>query len=266
MLLTCEDRPGIVAAVTGVLSHGGANILDLSQYSDPAAGLFAMRARYEAADTAPIRSGMAVLAGKFGMDVRFSDEGPKDVAVLFSGEDHCLVDLMWRFEQHSLPGRVVALASNRYSARAAVRYPEFRHVPDDDMPRHESALLRLLEGAEVVILARYMRILSERFLEALSAPVINIHHSFLPAFVGLDPYERAHERGVKQIGATAHYVVPELDAGPIIEQDVARVTHRDTADDMRRIGQDVERVVLARAVRAHLEDRVAVFGNRTVIL
>ena len=266
LLLTCRDRPGIVAAVTGLLADCGANLLDLGQHSEPDADLFAMRAAYSISDTRRVREGMRELGERFEMSVRFSTAEPKRVAILCSAEDHCVTDLMWRFESGNLTGDVIALASNRYSPRVAVHHSMFQHIPDDNMPQHESALLRAVEGAEVVILARYMRILSEAFLDAVGCPVINIHHSFLPAFIGIDPYEQARERGVKLIGATAHYVVPELDAGPIIEQDVVRVTHEHTVEDMRRAGQDVERTVLARAVRWHLEDRVAVFNNRTIVL
>lgn len=193
------------------------------------------------------------------------------VAILCSNEDHCLTDLLWRFGDGELPGRVRAVisTSDRHTDRVAGFGVPFSHLPvesRDQMPAHEEALLSDLCGnVDLVVLARYMRILSAQFLERLGCPAINIHHSFLPSFKGAEPYRRAHDRGVKLIGATAHYVTADLDEGPIIEQDVVRVTHRQSAEDLKRIGRDVERVVLARAVRAHLEDRVVRWGERTVV-
>jgi formyltetrahydrofolate deformylase len=276
LLLTCPDRPGIVAAVTGLLAEHGANVLDLDQHAEPDSEAFAMRVSYmlpAGREAERLREEMEGLRERFEMSVRFSDpERQPPVAILCSSEGHCLNDLLWRFDSGAMPGRVTTVISTVDAHRERVdsyRTP-FHHLPverSDQMPAHEELLLELLAGkVELVILARYMRILSPRFLAEVGCPVINIHHSFLPAFVGADPYLRAHERGVKLIGATAHYATAELDAGPIIEQDVARVSHRDSVKDLERIGQDVERVVLARAVRAHLEDRVAIWENRTVVL
>jgi formyltetrahydrofolate deformylase len=196
--------------------------------------------------------------------------GRARVAILCSREGHCLFDLLFRVRAGELPAEIVAVVSTTDEHAEQVRslgFPYY-HVPvePDGMAAHETRLLGLLAGEiGLAVLARYMRVMSGDFLSALGAPAINIHHSFLPAFPGAEPYQRAHERGVKLIGATAHYVTEDLDAGPIIEQDVARVSHRNTLEDLRRIGRDVERVVLARAVRAHLEDRVARWSERTVV-
>ncbi len=276
LLLTCPDRPGIVAAVTGLLVEYGANVLDLDQHAEPDSEAFAMRVRYTlpaSQEAVQVRERMEGLRERFEMSVRFSDpERQPPVAILCSSEGHCLNDLLWRFDSGAMPGRVrkVISTTDAHGERVASYGVPFHHLPvegRDQMPAHEELLLELLAGeVELVVLARYMRILSPLFLAEVGCPVINIHHSFLPAFVGADPYLRAHERGVKLIGATAHYATAELDAGPIIEQDVARVSHRDSVEDLERMGQDVERVVLARAVRAHLEDRVAVWRNRTVVL
>jgi formyltetrahydrofolate deformylase len=193
------------------------------------------------------------------------------VAILCSAEDHCLTDLLCRFAEGEIPGQVkcVLSTSELHERRVGSFSIPYEYMPvssREGMPDHERALLERLAGeVDLVVLARYMRILSNGFLESVGCPAINIHHSFLPAFKGAGPYERAHERGVKLIGATAHYVTADLDEGPIIEQDTARVSHRDAPDDLKRIGRDVERVVLARAVRAHLEDRVVVWDSRTVV-
>jgi formyltetrahydrofolate deformylase len=205
------------------------------------------------------------------MDFRFAyARERKRVALLASREDHCLLDLLWRRRRGELDADVVAVVSNHVGHRpdvAGFGVP-FHHVPvpPGGKDEAEARMLELLAGqVDLVVLARYMQILSRGFLDRLGVPVINIHHSFLPAFVGADPYRRARDRGVKIIGATAHYVTEELDAGPIIEQDVARVSHRETVEQLERIGRDIERVVLARAVNWHLEDRVLVHENRTVV-
>jgi formyltetrahydrofolate deformylase len=193
------------------------------------------------------------------------------MAILVSRQDHCLLDLLWRWRRDQLEADVVLVASNHPDVRADVEAfgIPFHHVPvpRGEKPAAEAALVELLATAnvDVVVLARYMQILSGDFLQRVAVPVINIHHSFLPAFAGAGPYERAKERGVKLIGATAHYVTEELDAGPIVEQDVIRVTHRDSAADLTRLGSDIERIVFARAVQWHCEDRVLVHGNTTVV-
>jgi formyltetrahydrofolate deformylase len=210
------------------------------------------------------------VATPFEMEHSFSESGrAKRVAVMVSREDHCLSDLLWRWRNGHLGGEIVVVISNHEDLRGeveAVGLP-FHHVPVDRETRAEAErrARELIGEVDLLVLARYMQILSPAFLTGLGAPAINIHHSFLPAFVGADPYARAHERGVKLIGATAHYVTAELDAGPIIDQDVVRVGHADEVPDLVRIGRDVERLVLARAVTAHLEDRVLIDGERTVV-
>jgi formyltetrahydrofolate deformylase len=204
------------------------------------------------------------------MDYRFAESSePKRVAIMVSREDHCLSDLLWRWRNGELGADVATVVSNHPDADeqvASLGIP-FHHVPVPSGEREaaERRALELLDGIDLLVLARYMQVLSAGFLDALGAPAINIHHSFLPAFVGADPYLRAHERGVKLIGATAHYVTEDLDAGPIIDQDVTRVSHRDETADLQRIGRDIERLVLARAVAAHLDDRVLLDGDRTIV-
>ena len=204
------------------------------------------------------------------MEHRFAEsEEPKRIAIMVSREDHCLSDLLWRWRSGELGADVVAVISNHpdHAEQVASLGLGFHHVPvaRGDKRGAERRALELLEGIDLLVLARYMQILSPDFLRELGAPAINIHHSFLPAFVGADPYRDAHERGVKLIGATAHYVTEELDAGPIIDQDVTRVSHRDEVADLIGIGRDIERLVLARAVKAHLDDRVLRDGARTVV-
>jgi formyltetrahydrofolate deformylase len=209
------------------------------------------------------------LAGPLRMDHRFAESGErKRVAIMVSREDHCLSDLLWRWRSGELGAEVVAVVSNHpdHADQVATLGLPYHHVPVGDDGTAEAEVLELLGGEiDLLVLARYMQILSADFLGRVGAPAINIHHSFLPAFVGADPYARAHERGVKLIGATAHYVTEELDAGPIIDQDVTRVSHRDETDDLVRIGRDIERLVLARAVMAHLDDRVLLDGDRTIV-
>ena len=211
------------------------------------------------------------VAKPFAMDWRFAyaSERPR-LALLASRDDHCLLDLLWRRRRGELDADIVAVVSNHPDHEADVGGfgVPYHHVPVDpgDRAAAEGRMLELLAGeVDLVVLARYMQILSADFLTRLDSPVINIHHSFLPAFVGADPYRRARDRGVKIIGATAHYVTEELDAGPIIEQDVARVSHRQSVEELEQIGRDIERIVLARAVKWHVEDRVLVHENRTVV-
>jgi formyltetrahydrofolate deformylase len=274
LLLSCPDRPGIVARVAGFLADAGRNIIDADQHSTEQARLF-MRLVFESAPE-PERNQLYArfadeVAEPLSMEHRFAEAGrlPR-VALMASKEDHCLLDLLWRFRSGELPGEPALVISNHPEHEEAVRsfgIPYHRIIVTHEIkPDSEMAALELLRGkVDLVVLARYMQILSGEFLEGLGCPAINIHHSFLPAFAGADPYQRAWERGVKLIGATAHYVTEDLDAGPIIEQDTARVSHRDEVGDLARIGRDLERLVLARAVRAHLEDRVLVDGERTVV-
>jgi formyltetrahydrofolate deformylase len=268
LLITCPDRHGIVAAVAGFLAASGANITSSDQHStDPEGGEFFMRMEFtlERGDLAALGRAFAQeVADRLDMDWRLTDAGrPKRTVILVSREDHCLVDLLWRHRRGELDAEIPLVASNHpdHAADVAGFGIPYHHVPYPNEPE----LLELLQGADLVVLARYMRILSGEFLQRLGLPVINIHHSFLPAFAGANPYQRAFERGVKIIGATAHYATEELDAGPIIEQDVTRVSHRESPETMMRLGRDIERTVLARAVGWHLADRVLVHGNRTVV-
>jgi formyltetrahydrofolate deformylase len=210
------------------------------------------------------------IAVRFEMDHRFAESSErKRIAIMVSREDHCLSDLLWRWRSGELGAEVVAVISNHpdHAGQVESLGLPFHHVPvaPDARNQAEAQELELLAGVDLLVLARYMQVLSPEFLQRLDIPAINIHHSFLPAFVGADPYGRAHERGVKLIGATAHYVTEALDAGPIIDQDVTRVSHRDEVGDLKRIGRDIERLVLARAVSAHLDDRVLLDGVRTIV-
>ena len=265
LLVSCPDRPGIVAAVAGFLHSRGANITSSAQHSGER---FLMRMEFEA--DGPV-DGFEPVAAELGMDFSFSDASvPKRMAILVSREEHCLLDLLWRQRSGELFATIDAVISNHEDARGDVEAfgVPFVHIPNTPSTRAsaEEAMLGAIAGrVDLVVLARYMQILSGSFLRAVDAPVMNIHHSFLPAFAGAAPYQRAHERGVKVIGATAHYVTEELDAGPIVEQDVARVSHADDVPALQRIGRDIERSVLARAVRWHLEDRVLLDGDRTVV-
>jgi formyltetrahydrofolate deformylase len=276
LLIACPDRPGIVAAVSGFLFERGANIVSSHQYStDPTGGRFFLRTEFFLEPTVDRDSFQASLdkevGSRFGMDWEIRWWGQRRrVAILVSRYDHCLLDLLWRWRRGELEADIVAVISNHPDLReetlaAGVAY---HHVPvrASAKAEAEAAMLELLRGnAELLVLARYMQILSGAFLERVGMPAINIHHSFLPAFAGADPYRQAHDHGVKLIGATAHYVTEELDDGPIIDQDVVRVDHRQGARELERLGRDVERLVLARAVMLHLDDRVIIDGRRTVV-
>ena len=275
LLIACPDGPGIVAAVSQYLFESGANIIRSDQYStDPEGGAFFMRVEF--AIPTPRREGLAerfglAVAEPFGMTWRLWDAAVhKRMAIMVSRYDHCLYDLLWRWRRGELEADVVMVVSNHLDFQQEVEgfgLP-FHHIPvtRDTKQQAETELLELLDGrCDLVVLARYMQILSAEFLSRVRLPVINIHHSFLPAFAGPGPYERAKERGVKLIGATAHYVTEELDAGPIIEQDVTRVSHRYDVEALTRSGAEIERTVLARAVQAHCQDRVLRHGNTTVV-
>jgi formyltetrahydrofolate deformylase len=277
LLVSCVDRPGIVAALSRFIAERGGNILQSDQHTtDPEGGRFFMRTEFELAgledQAQEFEAAFArEVAEPLGMEwvMRYASHR-KRVCILVSRYDHCLAELLWRWRRGELYADIPLVVSNHAemeseAARFGVR---FEHVPvtRDTKAAAEGALLKLLDGSfDLIVLARYMQILSPTFLEAARTPIINIHHSFLPAFAGANPYARAYERGVKLIGATAHYVTEELDAGPIIEQDVARVTHRENVDALERAGADIERTVLLRAVRWHLEDRVLAHGNRTIV-
>jgi formyltetrahydrofolate deformylase len=277
LLVSCPDRPGIIAAISRFLFEREANIVSSDQHStDPEDGTFFLRMAFTVDHLTVSRE---QLAAEFAAQVaeplqlswrlRYVDERPR-VAIMVSREDHCLVDLLWRWRRGDLDCDVGLVVSNHPDLREEVeRFGlRYEHVPVERgrKPEAEAGQLELLAGGfDLVVLARYMQILTGDFLARVGAPIINIHHSFLPAFAGADPYRRAAERGVKIIGATAHYVTEELDAGPIIEQDIERVTHRDDPRTLADIGRDVERIVLARAVRWHLDDRVLVHENKTVV-
>jgi formyltetrahydrofolate deformylase len=273
LLLACPDRPGLIAAVSGFLADAELNIIDADQHSSNE-GRFFMRMAFDAVpagDREEIYARFeAEIANRFEMDHRFAESSqPKRLAIMVSREDHCLSDLLWRWRSGVRAAPLVAVISNHDEHREQVLSLglPFHHVPvgAGTKAEAEARTLELLGEIDLLVLARYMQVLSAEFLERLDAPAINIHHSFLPAFVGADPYRRAHERGVKLIGATAHYVTEELDAGPIIDQDVTRVSHRDEVSDLHRIGRDIERLVLARAVMAHVDDRVLLDGARTIV-
>ncbi len=275
LALSCRNRPGIVAAVSTYLFEAGCNIADAQQFDDTLSGRFFMRVVFdvEAGDIAALHGGFGPIAERFGMDWRLRDRSERrKVMIMVSKFDHCLVDLLYRNRIGELSMDVVAVVSNY--PRSTYQHLEFtdttfHYLPIDKMgkPAQEEAVLKLIEttGAEVVVLARYMQILSNHLATALSGRCINIHHSFLPGFKGAKPYHQAHERGVKLIGATAHYVTADLDEGPIIEQDVDRISHADTPDALVRKGRDIERRVLASALAHHLDDRVLINGHRTVV-
>jgi formyltetrahydrofolate deformylase len=278
LLIDCADQPGIVAAVSGFLFEQGANIVSSHQYSsDPIGGRFYLRTEFFLEGLAEERERFRLsfemdVAQRFEMDwaIRYWGERQR-VAILVSRYDHCLMDLLWRWRRGELDADLLGVISNHpdLAEEATAAGVPFHHVAVTEGAKQqaEQRMLEILTGrVDLVVLARYMQILSGEFLERVSVPVINIHHSFLPAFAGANPYRRAREHGVKLIGATAHYVTAELDGGPIIEQDVARVDHRQSVGELERIGRDIERLVLSRAVSLHLEDRVIADGGRTIVL
>jgi formyltetrahydrofolate deformylase len=278
LLIKCPDRPGIVAAISSFLFGHGANITDLDQHSsdDGPPGVYFMRLELQTqsldCSLEELRRVFAdEVAGRFAMEWTLTRPAArKKVAILVSRHDHAMMELLWEWRRGDLPCEVTQVISNHQDLRGAVEPlgVPFHHVPNGRELRAaaETRMLELLAGqADLVVLARYMQIVSPGFLARYPSRVINVHHSFLPAFAGADPYRQAWERGVKIVGATAHYVTAELDSGPIIEQDVGRVTHRLAVEDLRRMGRDLERRVIARAVRWHCEDRVIVHENKTVV-
>jgi len=276
LTLSCRNQPGIVAAIaTAIFAHQG-NITEASQYDDADANRFFMRLVFTLPTEAPAdaaRADLAAIAARFAMDWALRPRAlPQKVLILVSKFDHCLVDLLYRRKQGELAMDVVGIISNH--PRAALGDLNlgdipFHHLPitRDTKPAQEARIKAIVTqtGADLVVLARYMQILSDDLAAFLSGRCINIHHSFLPGFKGAKPYHQAHERGVKLIGATAHYVTQDLDEGPIIEQDVERITHADRADDLVRKGRDIERRVLARAVQLHLDGRSLMHGSKTVV-
>lgn len=277
LLIDCPDHRGLVASVSSFIALHKGNILSADQFvGGPGSGRFFLRMVIEGEGFGLGRdefdAAFAPLARQHGMNWRCSfTDRPKRLAILASKYGHCLVDLLWRHEEGELHAEIPLVISNHPDLRGKVEAHgiPFHHLPVAKGAKEdqEARVVELLDEhkIDVVVLARYMQILSPGFLDACRRPVINIHHSFLPAFVGASPYRQAYERGVKLIGATAHYVTAELDAGPIIDQGVVHVSHRDSVDDLVRIGREVERRVLARAVRWHLDDRVLLDGGRTVV-
>lgn len=275
ILFNCPEQPGVVARLAAFVAAHGGNITHSDNHTDFAAGLFLTRIEWQldgfGLDRTEIAAAFAPIAARFGAawSLVYSDVVPR-MAIFVSRQEHCLLDLLWRHRAGELPAEIPLVVSNHESLRGDVEREgiafAYLPVPAGGKEAAEAEQLRLLREhrIDLIVLAKYMQVLSDAFVAA--APrIINIHHSFLPAFVGGRPYHQAYERGVKIVGATAHYVTPELDAGPIIEQDVIRVSHRDGVDDLIRNGKDLERVVLARAVRLHLRNRVLVYGNRTVV-
>jgi len=277
LMLSCPDRPGIVSAVSTFLAHNGQNILDAQQFSDVEANKFFMRVVFTAADLAvelsALQTGFAALAERFNMDWQMRDRAARRrVMLLVSKFDHCLADILYRWRTGELEMIPTAIVSNHpRETYAGLDFGDipFHHLPvTKESKREQEGKIWDMVGetrTDLVVLARYMQILSDDLSAKLSGRCINIHHSFLPGFKGAKPYHQAYERGVKLIGATAHYVTSDLDEGPIIDQDVERISHRDTPDDLVRKGRDIERRVLARAIRYHLEDRVIVNGRKTVV-
>jgi formyltetrahydrofolate deformylase len=277
LLISCPDRRGIVAAVSQFLYSHGANVLDSSQHStDPSGGTFFMRMVFHLAGLDLGRAQLErafreVVAEPFGMEWRISyADRRKRMAVLVSRYDHCLLELLWRTRSGEFDAELPLVISNHDDLREVSESlgVEFHHLPvsPETRARQEGAMQELLaDRIDLIVLARYMQILSPDFVACWKERIINIHHSFLPAFVGANPYRHAYQRGVKLIGATAHYVTDDLDEGPIIEQDVHRVSHRESVADLARVGREIERTVLARAVAAHLDDRILVHGNKTVV-
>jgi formyltetrahydrofolate deformylase len=275
LTLSCEDRPGIVAAVTSELASLGANIAESNQFWDRETGRFFMRLAFtapEGVDRDSLERALKPAIERFGMRTTLVDEKRrKKILVMVSKFDHAMLHLLYQIRVGWLDADVVAIVSNHEDSRGTADYEgiPYHYLPigKGTKEQQEDQVLRLVKdtGADLVVLARYMQILSDRFATRLYGQIINIHHSFLPSFKGAKPYHQAHERGVKLIGATAHYVTPELDEGPIIEQETARVTHAMSPDDLIAAGRDIESRVLARAVKLHLESRVMLNSRKTVV-
>ncbi len=275
LTVTCATRRGIVAAIAGFLAERGCNITDSAQFDDPENGRFFMRVSFSSQlgrEGAALRAEFAQVAGEFGMDWAIHDAGARArVLLMVSNFGHCLNDLLYRWRIGALPVDIVAVVSNHLTYQKLVSSHDipFHHVPVTaaTKPQAEARLMEIVHesGAELVVLARYMQVLSDRLCAEMSGRIINIHHSFLPSFKGAGPYQQAYARGVKLIGATAHYVTADLDEGPIIEQETVRVTHAQSPADYVSLGRDVEALVLARAVHAHIHHRVFLNGHRTVV-
>ncbi len=276
LLIKCPDQPGIVAEVATFLYRCGANIVESSQYtSNPNGGMFFLRMEFELPNLQrefrQLDSNFSSIAEKFSMDYSFSYVSQlKKVAIFVSKETHCLLELLWEYQSGDLMMDIPLVISNHEEARGIVESLDipFYYIPANKSIRTqvEQQQIKLLKEykVDVIVLARYMQILTDEFVSQFPNQIINIHHSFLPAFIGARPYERAYARGVKIIGATSHYVTNELDEGPIIEQDIKRVDHRDTVERLKKIGSKIERSVLSRALKWHLEDRLIVDQNKTI--
>lgn len=275
LLISCPDQKGLVAKIANFIYSNGGNIIHADQHTDFAAGLFLTRLEWQLDGFNLPRELIGPAFNAIAQPLQaewqlhFSDTIPR-IAIWVSQQDHCLLDLLWRQRAKEFSAEIPLIISNHPNLQEISEQfgADFKHVPitKETKAEQEAQQLELLHhyNIDLVILAKYMQVISPEFINQFPK-IINIHHSFLPAFVGAKPYHKAHERGVKIIGATAHYVTPELDAGPIIEQDVARVSHRDSVADLIRKGKDLERVVLARAVRLHLRHQVLVYSNRTVV-
>ncbi|WP_455273846.1 formyltetrahydrofolate deformylase [Rhizobium herbae] len=275
LTVSCKSTRGIVAAITGYLADEGCYITDSSQFDDMETGLFFMRLTFisqEGATLDKLKAGFEAVKTRFGMiaDILDSEHRMK-VLLMVSRFGHCLNDLLYRWKIGALPIEIVGVVSNHFEYQKVVVNHDipFHHIPvtKANKPQAEARIMDVVEqtGTELIVLARYMQILSDQMCQKMSGRIINIHHSFLPSFKGANPYKQAYERGVKLIGATAHYVTADLDEGPIIEQDIARITHAQSAEDYVSIGRDVESQVLARAVHAHIHHRTFINGNRTVV-
>lgn len=274
--ISCPDQPGIVASVGQFIYELGGNIVEANHHTDHMTGWFYMRHEIAKSsinlDLPDLKTAFTPLAEKYQMqwELRDSAEPPR-IALFVSKESHCLADLLYRWYEKDLPGKIVCVVGNHPDLQVMARWygVPFYHVPVlvDNKPAAFEQMQAIIDGhrADVIVLARYMQIIPPHWCDLYAGRIINIHHSFLPSFVGAKPYHQAYERGVKLIGATCHYVTADLDAGPIIEQDVIRITHAHTIDDMKRLGRDVEKTVLARGLRYHLEDRVLVHGNKTIV-
>jgi len=276
MLISCPDKAGIVAAVSQFLYEQGANIVQSDQYTmDPEGGMFFMRIEFDLQELEQrlpsLQEDFTRVADRFSMRWSvFRAARRKRIAVFVSKEDHCLLELLWQWQSGDLDAEISMVISNHEDMRGIVESfgIPYHYVPvtPDTKAEAEQKQRELTAGkVDLIVLARYMQIVSPKFIEQYHNRIINIHHSFLPAFVGGKPYQQAYNRGVKLIGATAHYVTEELDGGPIIEQDIQRVSHRDNVTELKRIGRHIERIVLARAVKWHVEDRLLVYQNKTVV-
>lgn len=270
LTLSCEDRPGIVAAVSGFLADNGGFILESAQFGDPSTNKFFMRTAFRSPED--LADKFQKVADEFSMDWQLHDSSYKPkVLIMVSKASHCLNDILHKYQSGLFPIEISAIVSNHEGLKemADLRGIDFHHLPvtPETKPKQEEKLLSLIDELQIdlVVLARYMQILSDDLSQKLLGKAINIHHSFLPGFKGANPYQQAYDRGVKLIGATAHYVTTELDEGPIIEQETIRVSHASSPDDLKALGQDIERQVLGRAVKYHIEHRVLLNGNKTVV-